>query len=873
MAISDPVVLVTGDVMVDHHLYGGDRPEPHAAAKTGTREFIADGGAGLLFHLLAELSRTTRASAAPLGTFTPRFGLSAEIFQHLPEAMHGYALWKPFPADKEHKVWRIAEPLGYGSACSGTFSYAEHVVEVPGIPKVVVIDDGGLGFRQAMQQAAWPGTLRKEPASGLDWAVLKMSSPLGQGDLWRCLSKDFRQKLVVVVSISDIRKESVKVSKGISWERTVLDLAEELCGNAAVSGLLACRHLVVHFGMEGALHVDIKGENKSFELIYDPEHLEREWNAFGSGEGFGYKACLTAGIVSRLLHPDSPERIQDGIRAGLSAMRTMHLKGHGPAGCETPHFPFDLVARDILQPAHGYAKIRLPEIEKTAAAERRNWTILTTILEKMQKNPRPLYGIGRRVAVTGPKALAQIPCIRFGNLFTADRNEIEGLRNIRLLIEQYEHQDKGKKPLCLAVFGPPGAGKSFGICEIARGILGKEVPILEFNLSQFKRPEDLIGAFHQVRDKVLLGTTPVVFWDEFDSDEYKWLQYFLVPMQDGKFLEGQITHPVGKSIFIFAGGTSYDMENFGPAETDLARWADFKLKKGPDFKSRLGGYLNVLGPNRRQRFDPVAGVWADDPQDICFPVRRALLLRSMLRLNENERLAIDHGVLSALIEIDRYRHGARSLEKILLQLKKPGSAAIHRSDLPADESLAMQVDVANFTAIYNRNLKFQTRADELAPFVHDFYRKLGKKEKWLRPEMDRPYNELAENYQEDNRAAAARIPEVLDLVGLLVVPSDQAHEHVQPAIRAIIAANMELLAEAEHNEWQAFKLRNGWTFGVPRDEEHHIHDLLKPYHELSERAREKDRNAVRHYPEILKKAGYGIVATPEAAAAAQPAGR
>ena len=37
-------------------------------------------------------------------------------------------------------------------------------------------------------------------------------------------------------------------------------------------------------------------------------------------------------------------------------------------------------------------------------------------------------------------------------------------------------------------------------------------------------------------------------------------------MQDGKFQEGQITHSIGRCIFIFAGGTSNDFKHFGHLE-------------------------------------------------------------------------------------------------------------------------------------------------------------------------------------------------------------------------------------------------------------------------------------------------------------------
>ena len=41
-----------------------------------------------------------------------------------------------------------------------------------------------------------------------------------------------------------------------------------------------------------------------------------------------------------------------------------------------------------------------------------------------------------------------------------------------------------------------------------------------------------------------------------------WLKYFLAPMQDGVFRVGDSIHPIGKAIFVFAGGTSSTYNQF-----------------------------------------------------------------------------------------------------------------------------------------------------------------------------------------------------------------------------------------------------------------------------------------------------------------------
>ena len=163
-------------------------------------------------------------------------------------------------------------------------------------------------------------------------------------------------------------------------------------------------------------------------------------------------------------------------------------------------------------------------------------------------------------------ALQGVPWGQFGNLLTVDRQEIESYRSIRNLVAEYAGQKQVTRPLSIAVFGTPGSGKSFGVTEMAKSLLPGQIEPITFNLSQFDSVADLLSALHQVRDVGLSGKLPLVFWDEFDTSlgetPLGWLRYFLAPMQDGKFQEGQISHPIGRAIFVFAGGTSSSMAEF-----------------------------------------------------------------------------------------------------------------------------------------------------------------------------------------------------------------------------------------------------------------------------------------------------------------------
>jgi hypothetical protein len=340
----------------------------------------------------------------------------------------------------------------------------------------------------------------------------------------------------------------------------------------------------------------------------------------------------------------------------------------------------------------------------------------------------------------------------------------------------------------------------------------------------------------------------VVFWDEFDSGRLKWLQYFLAPMQDGAFQEGQATHFVGKSVFVFAGGTSYTFDQFGsPKDVD-----DFRLKKGTDFASRLAGYLDIAGPNPREAA-------AGSLPDLEFPVRRAMVIRIALDLGERP-LEIERGLLTALLAAGRYRNGARSLDKLVTYIRDRGGMPLRRAYLPPDNILALYVeDVAEFHQLTRKYAAFYAMADLLARAIHkDYVEGLTEEERKTKPNA-KPWDELTPDIVDSNFAAALRIPAILELAGLAL----EEGADTPPEADKILADKLELMAEAEHGGWEEQKRIDGWTYSPYRVDATFRHDLLVPYERLTEKVKGYDRNTIGNYPKYAQKAGFKIVPLPK----------
>lgn len=872
-------VVVAGDVTIDWNIarvQRTDRPSYVWSLDNLTHAFCQIGGAALLVDLVEAVASVLSQSKRP--SFEVR-KLSTPEGQVTPDDKrfhHAYALWTPFRMDERElvrgkKVWRVSEFLGInrGLTSAATSNDYKKVANDSEESALIILDDADLGFRDRPE--CWPKGLSSRTTK--PWILLKMAPVLATGNLWNDLKTNHPERILALINANDLRLHpGVHISRQISWERTAQDLVWELLYNPQINGFTMFAHTVVSFGTSGAMLLSReKGDRLEATLFFDPTAMEDEWSRSYPGGMIGYTSCLAAAIARELVASAAEPDLHRGIQAGVSAMRLLHKEGYGYASADLEQhpiaFPTSSIATKIVEGVRCLATVTVgnpAELLTTRPdgsvpeATSHLWTILET------QNLGSLELIAKQIVREGlESALSGVPIGRYGKLVTVDRKEIEALNCIGSLLREYCQRPQ-KTPLSIAVFGPPGSGKSFAVKQVANWVQPSEIDTLTFNISQLGGPSDLLNAFHQVRDKVLSGKIPLVFWDEFDTtldgQPLGWLGYFLAPMQDGEFQEGQITHPIGRSIFVFAGGTSHNMEAF----TVNIGNEKYQSSKLPDFISRLRGFLNILGPNCQ------GSNLAKDPYYI---IRRAILLRSilersapqLLRGNKGKSIMdIDEGVLRALLLAREYKHGARSMEGIILASQLAGKTGFVRSSLPTEAQLDLHVDGREFYSLVHYMEADENLLEKLAEAAHEVfcdhlraegyrYGPESREDQKIHSSL-KHYHKLLENEKEQNRNNVRDIPHKLASIGYTMIPArgkEMASEFDDEEVT--------LLARMEHERWMREKLDAGWRYAEETDKPKRRHKLLVPWENLPLEEQEKDYILVRGIPQILAKAGYIIV--------------
>jgi hypothetical protein len=112
-----------------------------------------------------------------------------------------------------------------------------------------------------------------------------------------------------------------------------------------------------------------------------------------------------------------------------------------------------------------------------------------------------------------------------------------------------------------------------------------------------------------------------------------------------------------------------------------------------------------------------------------------------------------------------------------------------------------------------------------------------------------PWDELDDDLRRANLDQASDVLAKVARVGAVVCPGPD------PAGFAFTRAEVERLSRLEHVRWARQRRASGWTYGPIRDDKRKHHPDLIPWRQLSEEAREKDRQVVRNVPDLLAAAG------------------
>lgn len=583
----------------------------------------------------------------------------------------------------------------------------------------------------------------------------------------------------------------IKLAKAVSWEQTLEDFEVALT-DTRLQPLQKFSHILIRLGLDGALlwsNCEPDHTRGKVRLIFDPARIEGEYcESDDLGQFPGLTTVFSAAIVRKLSEILSVEKLQGlepnqrdaaiekvtshfadslprAVEHGLQCCRRYFDLGYGPEPDTVRKFEnlqlpisqiFGRDAIDACQSKGRHSFARFPsdaaqlQLRRSGDASNVRSILLSylsvpsagiryiddKLMDKEHDKPALIRAInaihlGRTIVREGTVRAfknAAFPFARFGRLLTTDRSEIEGLRSIRTILNEYIHHDELKVPLSIGVFGPPGSGKSFGVEQIAEGLAPDRIKKFVFNLAQFRSFDDVSRLLLEVRDAGIDDKLPLVFFDEFDSpfdtQPLGWLKYFLAPMQDGRFQHDDSTLGLGKAIFVFAGGIASTHADF----RDEKYWEKqygipnlFKAAKGTDFHSRLRGFLNISGTNpdfvaRRQTGGAIQTASTEKKdeyrgEDFAYVIRRALIVRQLIErlsndskaklLDEDQHAEIDGDVLNALLLTEEYRHGVRSIGAVFQMSSLHGERVISKTSLPSSQQLAMHVD-QSFTKILTR---------------------------------------------------------------------------------------------------------------------------------------------------------------------------
>lgn len=477
---------------------------------------------------------------------------------------------------------RVHEVLGEVAPSHGYDTLTFQTGPPPEPPDVLVIHDANRGFRDLDPAATVGLFAKAGTNSKPQFIVLQMRGPLPalrsdstsaeKSKLWKYLSSSFLDRLIVVLKYSSLIQAGVNLNVAQSFERAAGEFLSSM-RYFPLSSLIQARHLMVQFP-QGVLHYDrrhlqVEMLNSPLQFPYDDREgfvparnmllvaaIVQGLTTFRGDDPFdSMRGAVQRAILWAYFHDEQGLGLWDSdISTAIAVHRWVEglfkrakqfedvLQKELFSAPATPvslapflnnpipnmEWPFGRIDVPIEEPCHKHwsrldglaqeyqtldrdstsAMVGHCIVEKGLNAVIREW-----LERKFESNRAAGAPWGAYYLLSSP-----CPYLRLGGMMAADRSELDAYLGIYGLIRRYLRDRKWRQPLSLAVFGPPGSGKSFAVREIMKAAnQSRGENVREFNIAQFLTVQDLSLVFHKAQDLAVGATVPLVLLDEFDS--------------------------------------------------------------------------------------------------------------------------------------------------------------------------------------------------------------------------------------------------------------------------------------------------------------------------------------------------------------------
>ncbi len=210
-------------------------------------------------------------------------------------------------------VYRIKRLMGFTEAMSGMPRLLP-IMNDDQNADMIILDDENNGFN--FSKDFWPLALKSTETSPI--VLYKMNNPIDTSELWKHLQKFHNEKTIVIINGDDLRSKGVNISKSLSWERTAQDFVWQISNNPNLAFLASCRHLIIPFGLEGAIYYRNESTSET-RLYFLPYGFEGSFIKDTQGKMIGLTSCFVAGLAGAIVTGSQDneglyESIGNGIR-------------------------------------------------------------------------------------------------------------------------------------------------------------------------------------------------------------------------------------------------------------------------------------------------------------------------------------------------------------------------------------------------------------------------------------------------------------------------------------------------------------------------------------------------------------------------------